>query len=243
MGEVERVALRAWPALETDHIGGWEVRFSRGFTKRANSVQPIGGAEGSLRDVVARCEQWYSERGRSCIFRITPLSDPALELHLEASGYQLIETTSVLHRPLTEAPESAPLVEMGVNDWTQLYARLNGLDATARDILHEIVNRIRAKRFLGALRAHGAESPIACGMAVVDRGRVGLFDLVTHPDERRRGHGQRLVDGFLSWGYKQGAQEAYLQVVRANRPAWTLYEKLGFRAGYDYRYQVKELAA
>ena len=47
--------------------------------------------------------------------------------------------------------------------------------------------------------------PIAYGLAVVERGMVGLFDIVTVSEARRRGAGRLLVKSLLTWGSSQGA--------------------------------------
>jgi GNAT superfamily N-acetyltransferase len=79
---------------------------------------------------------------------------------------------------------------------------------------------------------------VAYGLAVAERGMVGLFDLVTVPDKRRQGYGRRLMSALLQWGKTQGATTAYLQVTTVNHPAIALYEALGFREAYRYHYRV-----
>ena len=80
---------------------------------------------------------------------------------------------------------------------------------------------------------------VAWGLAVAERGKVGLFDIVTAPEARRQGAARRLVMALLAWGQGQGARDAYLQVVTTNAPAIALYRSLGFVAAYRYHYRVE----
>jgi len=51
-------------------------------------------------------------------------------------------------------------------------------------------------------------SPIAYGLAVVERGMVGLFDIVTVSEARRRGAGRLLVKSLLAWGRRRAPRLA-----------------------------------
>ena len=39
--EIELMMMRSWPALEEKTYDGWIMRFSEGYTKRANSINPM----------------------------------------------------------------------------------------------------------------------------------------------------------------------------------------------------------
>ena len=67
---------------------------------------------------------------------------------------------------------------------------------------------------------------------------MGLFDLVTAPELRRRGFGTRLVAELLEWGRGRGAARAYLQVVAGNADAVRICERAGFHPAYPYHYRV-----
>ncbi len=38
---LEELAFRGWPALESRDLDGWRLRFSNGYTKRANSINGL----------------------------------------------------------------------------------------------------------------------------------------------------------------------------------------------------------
>jgi GNAT superfamily N-acetyltransferase len=82
------------------------------------------------------------------------------------------------------------------------------------------------------------DEPVAYGIAVAERGMVGLFDIVTASNRRRQGYGRQLVAALLGWGKGQGATTAYLQVTVDNHPAQALYAAFGFREAYRYHYRV-----
>jgi hypothetical protein len=50
---IEHASYHAWPAFEQLDIDGWIYRFAEGYTKRANSVNILSGAEGAVAEKVA----------------------------------------------------------------------------------------------------------------------------------------------------------------------------------------------
>ena len=62
---LEEVTLSAWPALQTVFVDGWVVRFSNGFGRRANSVNPLFHSVRSFEENLAECEALEAFRLRS----------------------------------------------------------------------------------------------------------------------------------------------------------------------------------
>jgi N-acetylglutamate synthase len=240
---LEEASLRARPAVEQTRLNGWQLRHSYGFSKRANSVQPFPATgSSSLEEQVVHCEAWYAERNRPCIFRLTPFSDPTLDAFLAGRGYQQMDRTAVLQRlagPRELPRKGVALRATGLDEWLAVYARLSELQNGAPDALRGILENMTADRVLGVLWAEEHAEPVACGLAARDGDLLGLFDLVTAKEQRRKGYGVELVRGLLRWGTQRRARRAYLQVVRTNLPAWKLYSKLGFEWVYDYWYRVR----
>jgi GNAT superfamily N-acetyltransferase len=238
---IEEASLRAWPGLELESLDGWELRSSAGFTKRANSVQPLGPSTGRLAEKVTECEAWYAARHLPTIFRLTPFSDPNLDSYLGGRAYKLVDPTDVLFTrlPLSEAyAENVDVVELSLDDWLATYGVLSGAAESALALMRRILEACQKTRVLAALPSESSQDRIACGLAVLDEDLVGIFDVVTAPPHRRRGYGAALVASLIGWGLARGAGCAYLQVVKSNAPALALYRKLGFVPAYEYWYRV-----
>lgn len=61
--ELAQVASRAWRPLESARLGEWELRAAAGFTRRANSVLPLGAPGVPLDEALDVVRHWYGERG------------------------------------------------------------------------------------------------------------------------------------------------------------------------------------
>ena len=238
---IEDVSLNSWPALRQCSFDGWVLRFSKGYTKRANSINPVGGSTLDIRNKVDVCETLYAERGLPTVFRLTSFSSLSdLDDLLAVRGYQKVDPTLVLSLDLrSRSPTIAILGEMrelSLNDWLIAFCGFKGSPVADHQTHCDILEIIPSTRFLAMLSDD--EDNVACGMAVLEAEYVGLFDIVTDPQRRRSGYGTALVAGLLNWARNEGAAFAYLQVVSENEPARRLYAKLGFQEAYRYWYRV-----
>ncbi len=100
------------------------------------------------------------------------------------------------------------------------------------------MNNIRTTK--GFISLYYEEQVIACGLGVIEREYIGLYDIVTDPDYRNRGFGEQMILNLLKWGKENGAKYSYLAVVLNNEPALRLYSRIGYSEIYKYWYRVKD---
>ena len=99
--------------------------------------------------------------------------------------------------------------------WSAGFATANGISPPMRGVHDRMLASILMPAGYATVVEDG--KPVAYGLAVVERGMVGLFDIVTMPEARRRGAGRLLVKSLLAWGRSQGATAGYLQVLGTQR--------------------------
>jgi len=238
---LEERAFNAWPALSTLLVDGWLVRLAEGYTKRANSLnawRPVV----PVTEAIHFAAPLFAARGLPLVVRLSPLAGSACDMTLAGLDYTRHDETLVmgvdlaaLAVSLNEAPE-ATLAAAPSHLWLDGFAAANGVPADRRIIHDRMVGAIVPPAAFATLGP--PTTPLAWGLAVAERGWVGLFDIVTRPDARRQGAGRRLVETLLAWGHAKGATRGYLQVVAANAPAIALYRRLGFTEAYRYHYRI-----
>src|SRR5690349_24012374 len=93
---IEEVSLNAWASLQTMLYDGWVIRFANGYTKRANSVNPLYPSNIDIEEKLRFCENLYREKNLPLVFKLTPLVYPHdLDERLAERGYQRDSRTSV----------------------------------------------------------------------------------------------------------------------------------------------------
>lgn len=245
---VEDLSLNAWPSHQMQVYDGWILRFSFFYTHRTNCVETIGPAQLPLAEKVAYCEEVYRKWGTPSVFKISPLTTPALELFLKERGY--VEEHRVDNMVIdlagmadTELPESAlPLVlgERVDREWLDaLFSLKNVTDENHLRVVPAMYDAIPKDEITVKVLNERGEV-VGTGLGILDRGYVGIYAIHVREDCRRRGLAEAIVRTLLKEGAGKGAAKAYLQVVSGNEPAKRLYEKVGFQSEYACWFRVKE---
>lgn len=234
---LEECALNAWPAHHTLWHAGWVVRANGGFTKRANSACALDD-QGDLQAALAAVQAHYGRLGQAPVFRITPLAPAGADAALQAAGFVPFDPAWVMTANLAAAQPDARVHchTEATAAWLDGTAAAQGYPPATWALHHATVRAIVPQRACATLVVHG--QALAYGLGVLDRGWLGLFDLVVSPGARGQGLGTALVRALLHWGHEAGAHAAYLQVREANPMAERLYARLGFARAYRYHYRV-----
>jgi N-acetylglutamate synthase len=236
---LEERAFNAWPALRSVQCNGWLLRFSEGLTRRANSVNALAPV-GHFLETLDLAEMLYGRQRLPTIFRLSPLAGDEPDGILHRAGYRHVDESIVMTAELAGDLRIGPDVMIGTEptpSWSAGFATANGISPPMRGVHDRMLTSILMPAGYATVMEDG--SPIAYGLAVVERGMVGLFDIVTVSEARRRGAGRLLIKSLLAWGMLQGATVGYLQVLGTNEVARALYGGSGFCEAYRYHYRVR----
>ena len=221
---------------------GWIIRFAGGYTKRANSVNPLYSSSLNIDEKLGFCERLYRKKNLPVVFKLTPSVYPSdLDEKLEDNGYQKESPTSVQTVDVDvvnlQEPSEAECQDELSNAWLENFCRMSAVPEAHRKTLQIILLNIIPSHCFVSLKSN--DRVVACGLGVVQSGYVGLFDIVTDKEFRNLGYGGQVVKKILAWGKQNKARTGYLQVMLDNAPARSLYAKLGFMEQYQYWYRIK----
>nr|WP_237331514.1 GNAT family N-acetyltransferase [Streptomyces mexicanus] len=237
--ELARVTARAWQPVESERLGGWELRAAGGFTRRANSVLPLGDPGLPLDAALAAVRRWYGERGLPAYIQTATGAEGTQEVlaaGLERRGW-VREVTAELWigalAPVADRAEGSGVVLSRTADeaWRARYRR-KGLSEVAVKVLEAGPS----VWFAAVPGAAAGDPPAAIGRCVVD-GRWATFSAVeVDPDQRRRGLATTVMAALARRALDEGASAACLQVETDNTGAQALYAGLGFAPHHAYHH-------
>jgi ribosomal protein S18 acetylase RimI-like enzyme len=238
--EIERAAVRGWPALETADIDGWLARASSGGSVRANSVSALDYVGRDLDASIAMVLTFYRSRVARPRFTITEVSQPdGLDDELAARGWTRAGDHLTMAKGVDESSEDAGRVPRGLAivrheqptpDWFAVY--LEGLTGDRRAVAPRIVEAVPVPRcFFSAVREGQV---IASGLSVLDGGVASVQCMATLPEARRTGAARAVLEAIEGYAREGGARRLYLQADAGNVAAITLYESIGFAVAGRY---------
>ena len=258
---LEKIAADGHKALEIEQYKDWELRFSKGFTGRANSIRimgdPIKEIDEEVEDKLAFAEAEYEKRGLPPMFKLTE-ADKAFSDYLVSRGYVVNQPTDVMILPLDGADYLINVSENiddmvkaiidipgevncsdSPDDWFEPYFQFEGMtDRTQQDLCKQIHSNVSIDKVYIKILQEGRVAAVA-SLAIED-GYSLLHNVVVNPDLRGQGLGKKLCWAAISGSKSEGADYSYLQVIETNEVALNLYKKLGYEKLYTYWYVLKK---
>lgn len=240
--ELARIAARAWRPVESERLGAWELRAASGFTRRANSVLPLGDPGMPLEAALDTVRRWYGDRGLPAYVQTATGAEGTQELlcaELERLGW-VREVTAELWvgalAPVADRvePSGTPgrvvLSREADAAWLARYQR-KGVSEVALEVL-----RSGPSVWFATVAGEAGGAPAAIGRCVVDGRWAGFAAVEVDPALRRRGLATEVMAALARRALDEGASAAWLQVEADNAAARAMYAALGFGAHHAYHH-------
>ncbi|WP_034725809.1 GNAT family N-acetyltransferase [Calidifontibacillus oryziterrae] len=245
---IEELSMNNWQSLSTLFYDGWVLRLAKGYTIYANSINPLYFSTYNLDDKINDCEKIYTNNGLTPTFKITPFVQPEnLDKIIEQKGYSLVDfdgtsfvsvQTMNLVGTIEPTLHSVNITKNLNSEWLDYFCRFNNVEEEHKPTIVQMLSTIATKKCF--LSLYHQDKVVACGLGVIEREYIGLYDIVTDSQYRNQGFGKQLVMNLLKWGKANGAKYSYLTVLSNNDPALKLYTNIGFSEVYQYWYRVKK---
>jgi GNAT superfamily N-acetyltransferase len=235
--ELARVASRAWRPVESERLGEWELRAASGFTRRANSVLPLGDPGVPLDEALTYVRDWYAARDLPAYIQTATGAEGAQELlcaELEARGWTREVTAELWIGSLApigdrEAPEVV-LSREADDAWLGRYQR-KGLSEVALKVLGS-----GPSVWFATVPGAEGEAPAAIGRCVVDGRWAGFAAVEVDPAHRRQGLATAVMAALARRALDEGASAAWLQVEDDKAGARAMYAGMGFGPHHAYHH-------
>ncbi|MEV8531195.1 GNAT family N-acetyltransferase [Streptomyces sp. NPDC051211] len=231
--ELARASARAWQPLESEPLGDWTLRAAAGFTRRANSVLPLGDPGMPLDEALARVTAWYEERSLPAYVQAATGAvgtQEALCAQLTERGWVRevsaeIRIASLAPVADVDADVSGVALSRDCGDaWLARYGKVAD-PAVARAVLSA-----------GSSVWFAEVAGKAIGRCVVDGRWAGFAAVEVAPEHRRQGLATAVMAALARQALSEGASAAWLQVETDNGGARGLYDGLGFATHHAYHH-------
>ena len=201
----------------------------------------LGMYQTPVADDLATIEQFFAERGADVFHEVSPLADDATLSLLNERGYQPLEFTSVMFRPLEVGGSFAQPRKEGIRTrlasagecelWAQTAASGWGESPELRQFILELsrvsVQGPHVLSFMAELEGR----PIATGALIMCEGVALLAGASTVPDGRQQGAQLALLNARLSYAAGNGCDIAAMG-ARPGSASQRNAERQGFRIAY-----------
>jgi GNAT superfamily N-acetyltransferase len=186
-------------------------------------------------------EQFFRERGAPVFHEVSPLADAALRAILNERGYQPIEFTSVMFRPIGLDDRRAESSNEGIRVrlirqeerelWAQTSAKGWSEFTEYADLILDLARVVAARSDASSFLAELDGQAIATGAMSLCDGVALLAGASTIPEGRRQGAQLALLDARLRFASEHGCDLA-MMCAQPGSSSQRNAERHGFRIAY-----------
>ncbi|MEC1548788.1 GNAT family N-acetyltransferase [Bacillus rugosus] len=242
--KIERLAAVSWPSYIQKRMGQWLLRANFGVTKRANSVWT--SAVTPKGDYQQAAEHFYKNLGLPVCFHISNASPNGLDDALADSGYEkadeCFQMTALCRDIMSHTDDNSRFTYKREQEpssvWIDDFIRLEGFSPERHRGYTNIFERMPPCKAFFTM--YDQESLTAVGTASVIDGYGGLSNIVVAKQHRGKGAGTQIIRALTEWAINNGAKYMYLQVLKENLAAISLYKKNGFSTISEHHYRIKK---
>ncbi|MGH9835467.1 MAG: GNAT family N-acetyltransferase [Blastocatellia bacterium] len=188
-----------------------------------------------------KLEEFFQQRGAHVHHEVSPIADPSLLTLLNERGYQPIELTSVMYRPIGRgvrlaSPRNekvqARLIQRGEEElWAQTAASgwsgLTDFNDLMLELMYLTAKRADGLSFLAELDGQA----IASGALLIHDGVALLAGASTIPEGRKQGAQLALLESRLNYAAEAGCDLAMMGAAPGSASQRNA-ERQGFRIAY-----------
>lgn len=244
----EELQNNAFPALQTVLYDGWSIRIGANFTYRVNCANPIYHEVLPVEEKLCFIENLYKSAG---------LDNSIIKLHTGMAADRLSACSKLLDQMRYDTQRDGNIFICDLSnfdlqartnvqisgqmstEWLDGFLSLNGTTEDQRSAAKRMLSNIYYPVITASIIENG--TMVACGLGVMERGYVGLYDIYVDAKWRRRGLGSDICTSIMNYGKVHWCHTAYLQVLSDNLGARALYRSLGYRETYEYWFRTKKL--
>lgn len=186
-------------------------------------------------------EGFYRDRGAPVFHEVSPLAGLSLMALLVERGYQPVELTSVMYRPVrrgvdlslkrNERIRARPIGEDEHELWAQTAAKGWSEFAELSDFMLELGQISRQREAALSFLAELDGQPIAAGALSISSGVALLAGACTIPERRQQGAQLALLESRLRYAAGQDCDIA-MMCAQPGSPSQRNAERHGFRIAY-----------
>ena len=235
---LEEIAFNGHVALNAMQYDGWMMRFSNGYTGRANSISVLYPSTNLIEEKIAYCEKCYAKQGLPSIFKLTECDQELSDL-LARRGYEVVTPTDVMILDGLQNGDDRLYKDCCFFDkpdeWLPYYFEYEKLtDKANQETFRKMLSKVLVDTIYCSVMHQGKVA--ACASTAIEHGYALIQNVIVDSNARGLGLGEKLCRALIAKAKEHGAEHAYLQVVKTNEVAINLYKKLGFKKAYTYWY-------